>query len=1517
MHNTSPDHNTWTCCRSTDLTRVQIDYIISNLAQYRAQASGPPDLLCPLCRHGQCPDCLPGGWSGEQDALLRALCRRHGLAIPERLSGESTVREAIRDYTLRTFTSSDAPEPPPPPGIAVLCCQRLAAMGHAGGVDFVPLPHREMQWAPIPIRHGAGIAAWRPAWLCPGCAQEVRLDALQIPAGVGGPCNRCGAVTRWEYDRVTGRGTCSCTAGWAGPVNPPALTTPALQPPAETTAPPVSAPAASQASRPTAAFWLSRGPPSGEVRDPTNSWLYVPLLHAAAADLAPTALDAWRTDPRTSDWWEHARQLLAASAPVTPQHLVAALAQVAETAPAHAHHMPDLVARINNACLPTGACVHVGWAVRQLREQDGYLLAPVQETLLQCFGGSLLASAVDRHSDRFRPAAGPPPQALPAAGHSQQPAEEALAPDDEPAHPDAEAPAEEAPAPDNEPTRPDADGDDAALAAAALRAREATVSRGAGRGRRGRGRGRRANSPAPNPDPAPPDPQPPATQRGLAAASAEAGVRQGLASLDAVDLQATCRQRVFTLQSAPARIRGALRTAMRTGLRLAVHPVAPEDAQRGWKFFCLAPRMFLFRSPGESRIPSAELERRCELFRAGHWPDLLRQSASAAAVPPSPRRGDPSDAQRARRAAALVRLGELSAAGHALTAQPLAAGSSDTLAELRDPARRPPAPYAPLPEPVLQHAPAEACPLPLPAFLRCLRSARRGSAPGPSGATNEHIRILLDDDEDARLLHGAAVRLANADVPPEVLEGIRVGRLVALRKPNGRVRALVIGDVLRRLVGRVLAQHFAPHLQQACMPHQFGLSTRAGTEAVSRLLRAATEACPRATVLSVDAVGAFDHVSRGAMLGALHARPQLQPLLAFARQFYAAPSTYTWYDEADRAHVICQGEGGEQGDPLMPALYALAQHEALCDLQSQLRDGEAVFAFLDDTYIVAAPERVRTLYDALASALWDRARIRLHQGKTRIWNAAGEEPPDIADLGEGEESVWVGDWTLPPESQGLTALGSPLGHDAFVARQLQHKRDDHDRLLASIPAVNDLQAAWLLLRFCAAPRANYLLRTLPPHLTADFAAEHDAAVARARCLATLLEQGDTPLPPTSLNTAQLAQRFGGLGLRSAWQDRFATHWASWCDTLPVILARAPAAAARLRAALQGDGALPSTAAATHARAHLCDLGFEAPAWADLCSGAATAPPDPDHADDPWPVKGWQRSAARACDKRAYETHLSDLTPASRALLLSQAGPFASRALNLMPTRDDIAIPSAQFRVLLLRPLRLPLPLAPRRCRCHGALDPLGDHRTACATSGVLATRALPLEHAVARVCREAGARVARHVKLADMNLDVPVADERRIEVVANGLPLWHGSQLALDATIVSPLTRRGEAHPHADVQPGCAVAAAARRKRCQTYPELGRARRCRLVVVGIETGGRFGTEAVQLLRLLARHRADSVPAHLRPAAITSWVARWSGLLAVAAQRAYAATLLELPPAAELGEGPMPDLHEVLADARWD
>ena len=451
---------------------------------------------------------------------------------------------------------------------------------------------------------------------------------------------------RFEYDRVAGRGTRTCTAGCAGPsglADPsdvPAL--PALQPPNEVAVPHLPAAATRLGTGPVSGFWLTLGPPPGEVSDTTNSWLYVPLLHAAAADLAPAALQAWRTEPRASDWWERARQLLAASAPVTPQLLVAALARAAEAAPTHAHHMPDLVERMNNASLPTSACVHVGWAVRQLREPDGYLLTPVQEALLECFGGHQLASAVDRHSDRFRPVAAPPPAPPPAAGHAA-------------VHP---APEEVR---DDQPNPPE--DDDVVLAAAAARVRDAAASRGPGRGRRGRGRGHRTTSNPPHPPhPAPAEPPPPTvsdpppgrapatTRRERAHALSEAGLRLGLASLDSVHLQSACRERTFTLQSSPARARGALRTAMRTGLRLVVHPTSPDDEVRGWKLFVLAPRMLLYRSPGEARVPPTELDRRVELFRAGRWNELLREASAAAAAPPSRQRGDPgTDEARAHR----------------------------------------------------------------------------------------------------------------------------------------------------------------------------------------------------------------------------------------------------------------------------------------------------------------------------------------------------------------------------------------------------------------------------------------------------------------------------------------------------------------------------------------------------------------------------------------------------------------------------------------------------------------------------------------------------------------------------------------------------------------------------------------------------------------------------------------------------------------------------------------------------
>ena len=122
--------------------------------------------------------------------------------------------------------------------------------------------------------------------------------------------------------------------------------------------------------------------------------------------------------------------------------------------------------------------------------------------------------------------------------------------------------------------------------------------------------------------------------------------------------------------------------------------------------------------------------------------------------------------------------------------------------------------------------------------------------------------------------------------------------------------------------------------------------------------------------------------------------------------------------------------------------------------------------------------------------------------------------------------------------------------------------------------------------------------------------------------------------------------------------------------------------------------------------------------------------------------------------------------------------------------------------------QLPLSLTARNCRCGHHLDVFGHHQAACARARVLSRRGYALESVMARVCREAGGRVTTNVAVRDLDLEIADrADARRVD----GLPLFGGAQLAIDATIVSALRGDGSA--------GVALTAARRRKE-HKYPEL-------------------------------------------------------------------------------------------------
>ena len=227
--------------------------------------------------------------------------------------------------------------------------------------------------------------------------------------------------------------------------------------------------------------------------------------------------------------------------------------------------------------------------------------------------------------------------------------------------------------------------------------------------------------------------------------------------------------------------------------------------------------------------------------------------------------------------------------------------------------------------------------------------------------------------------------------------------MTALVKPDGGVRGIVVGDVFRRLIARTISQEIGDAVQSATAPYQYTLKTRAGTECVSHFLQTLVESDARATFVSIDGIGAFVCASRNAMLRGLMEMDLGDLVLPFVRRFCEQPSSHIWEDEAGEVQDIPQGEGGHQGDPLMPLLFSLAMRPSH-----------------------------RSVGDLLMLEVFRIVEITVYCGKEQLWNRSGAMPTGCEELTRAarvehpQAVVWRGDHSLPEEQQGVVVLGSMM-----------------------------------------------------------------------------------------------------------------------------------------------------------------------------------------------------------------------------------------------------------------------------------------------------------------------------------------------------------------------------------------------------------------------------------------------------------------------------------------------------------
>ena len=139
---------------------------------------------------------------------------------------------------------------------------------------------------------------------------------------------------------------------------------------------------------------------------------------------------------------------------------------------------------------------------------------------------------------------------------------------------------------------------------------------------------------------------------------------------------------------------------------------------------------------------------------------------------------------------------------------------------------------------------------------------------------------------------------------------------------------------------------------------------------------------------------------------------------------------------------------------------------------------------------------------------------------------------------------------------------------------------------------------------------------------------------------------------------------------------------------------------------------------------------------------------------------------------------------------------------------------------------------------------------------------------------------------------VPVYDMRRLDLVVTESSIFRRLPLLCDVFCVSPITGAGSARSGCIMNDGGAVRAASTKCHDTDYPEVDESGIARLCALGVETFGRWSTDAITVVKSLATERCASLPHRVQRGTEQRLLRRWWGVLGMATQRMIARSIYE-------------------------
>ena len=611
---------------------------------------------------------------------------------------------------------------------------------------------------------------------------------------------------------------------------------------------------------------------------------------------------------------------------------------------------------------------------------------------------------------------------------------------------------------------------------------------------------------------------------------------------------------------------------------------------------------------GGAETVAETINRRLSLWRDGHYVTLFNDAqahhdANAAARQRAAANPRQSAAKALRRAEDLARQEARSKAANALIAEAAAKATAENLQGLRDlhPARRAyPGAKHDAPNVTRVRVTSEE-------VVRGVRSFGKMTSGGVTALRAEHLQALLERNSSGTLpaLTAFAQKMLNGNLPPNVWRHLAGASLSGIAKPQGGVRPIAAGEVLRRLVSGIAARKALSNskVKDAFKGIQYGVGEPGGAERLVHLVDrawAAHATTPDTLAVKIDAKNAFNNIGRDWML---HSVAELCPeIYPYIRACYQETTVLR---AAAFGANIDSAEGTQQGDPLGPLLFALAIAPLTREVQEQCPNLVLNKWYLDDGFIMGPSAEVakalRIIRDrgadfglllnpdkceAIARAPGPEGVLRRRKlaefdqsAATAIYSAylAAQGRPHTDELGawfgalaeqhkDGHEedlidaAVRTGakPWKPTTVSVGkflldgaFDLLGAPIGGGAhakaFATDTSVNAKAPVARvkLVAGKVSQMSAQCGYSILRSCVAGcKLNYLTRTTPrDHIGAEIKA---ADVAVFRALADTLGVGN--LCPWAERQASLGVQRGGLGVRRNYDHADAAFVASCLDS---------------------------------------------------------------------------------------------------------------------------------------------------------------------------------------------------------------------------------------------------------------------------------------------------------------------------------------------------------------------------------